>query len=161
MLRFLLNLRITKLIQVAHYGLPAAGIISLAMLRSPSQPGINDKFPEQKVIQDLGVLVAEIQVGGLVQAGEPNYALLHRAAGTIQSILKTFHATKRTSRTTGGERDSEDPVTTPEIGETSDANAFNSFIQTESWGNEYEFWENLAAHPSILVEDNLLDLLEV
>ncbi|RKK91727.1 hypothetical protein BFJ68_g16112 [Fusarium oxysporum] len=75
--------------QVAQYGLPAAGIISLALLNGSAHdaPGRQGRA---KLVQDLSVLVAELKVGAIVRAGEPNYALFSRATRTMQSLLDSL-----------------------------------------------------------------------
>lgn len=136
--------------QAAHYGLPAAGIICLSMIQSPFWEVSGQSQYTSKVLQDLTVFVVEIQFGGLVEAGEPNYALLQRATSSIQSLLKV----KLSAESTNNEsRDIQDPT-----GMT--ANFVNvqpfDIIPQEStnhadvWGFEYSFWQNLGEHPLLI-----------
>lgn len=79
--------------QVAFYGLPAAGICSLALLASHSPFQRNPQFLSQ-VIQHLNVLVVEIRLGTWIQRGNPNSALFTQATRTIQSLLDSIEARK-------------------------------------------------------------------
>ncbi|KAE8148677.1 hypothetical protein BDV25DRAFT_157794 [Aspergillus avenaceus] len=113
--------------KVAYYGLPAAGIILLAMLRRQ-----NITFPAQrawtKPVQDLTVFVAEIEAGAIVRHGDPNYALLSKAAQTIRRFLDSIHC---------------------EVAPQPESDNWASFLSQELWDFEFAFWENLADHPSL------------
>lgn len=103
-----------------------------------------------KVLQDLGVFASEIQIGGLLQAGFPNYALLYRATSTIQSFLRAaispdgpFATLRRT------ENADEDP-SQQELLSQMEMVPFDLSAYADLWAGEYDFWQDLGAHPSLL-----------
>ncbi|KAK1713012.1 uncharacterized protein BDZ83DRAFT_637911 [Colletotrichum acutatum] len=122
--------------KVAQYGLPAAGVISLALLK---ENAASDVFlhSRSKMIQDLSVLVAETRTGAWIQAGEPNFALFTRATGTIQTMLDSLLATRPSA-----EQVQTTNVTTLEVWEP--------YSNHQLWDFEMEFWSNLAEHPTLL-----------
>ncbi|OKO98912.1 hypothetical protein PENSUB_8829 [Penicillium subrubescens] len=122
--------------KVAYYGLPAAGIVLLALLKqhSHSAPGIS----RTKILRDLSVFVAEVQIGTIVKTGDPNYALLSKATQTIQRFLDSFNSD------TGQPHDAG----------TDDANEdWAALLSQDLWDFEAGFWHSLADHPSLLVLD--------
>ncbi|KAH6989862.1 fungal-specific transcription factor domain-containing protein [Ilyonectria destructans] len=72
--------------KVAQYGLPAAGVASMA-LSSYHQVFQANSISLSKLTQDLDVPIAEIRLGAWIQAGDPNFDLLTQATQTIQSLL--------------------------------------------------------------------------
>ncbi|KAH8429018.1 uncharacterized protein LDX57_006689 [Aspergillus melleus] len=75
--------------KVAYYGLPAAGILLLALLderASPSTP----RLTEPRTLQHLTILAAELQAGSIIRPREPNFELMSKAMQTIQSFLDTI-----------------------------------------------------------------------
>ncbi|KAH8423082.1 fungal specific transcription factor domain-containing protein [Aspergillus melleus] len=68
--------------QIAHYGLPAAGIVLLAMLKQQSTPLPLGKS-RTRILQDLSIFVAEIQIGAIVREADPIYGLITKATQTI------------------------------------------------------------------------------
>jgi len=72
--------------QVAYCGLAAAGIVCLALLSKPFSRA-NKEASVPKTVRDLSVLVAEVEIGTLVQPRDPDYALLSSAARTIKNLL--------------------------------------------------------------------------
>jgi hypothetical protein len=101
-----------------------------------------------KMVQNLGVFVAELQGEGFVRASGPDYALLFRAARTIDRLLETLLC---------------GAMQTPLAGEmpsvTAQAPAFSSVAELPPWnlpangdtlGYELEFWRMLGEHPSLL-----------
>ncbi|KZF19088.1 hypothetical protein L228DRAFT_257174 [Xylona heveae TC161] len=122
--------------KVAHYGLPAAGIILLAMLKQRNTPS-TAKMWQSRVLQNLSVLVAEIQIGTLIKPGEPNYALFSKATHTIQKFLDSVHSTlaKETTPLNYGNDD------------------WTTYLTQDF---EVGFWQNLAEHPSLLTLDHVL-----
>ncbi|OHE93140.1 hypothetical protein CORC01_11552, partial [Colletotrichum orchidophilum] len=121
--------------KVAQYGLPAAGVISLALLKATA----SDVFlhSRSKMIQDLSVLVAETRTGAWIQAGEPNFALFTRATGTIQTMLDSLLAARPTAE---------------EVQTSDDApvEVWEPYANHQLWDFEMEFWSNLAEHPTLL-----------
>ncbi|KXH34928.1 hypothetical protein CSIM01_01964 [Colletotrichum simmondsii] len=122
--------------KVAQYGLPAAGVISLALLKENAG---SDVFlhSRSKMIQDLSVLVAETRTGAWIQAGEPNFALFTRATGTIQTMLDSLLAA----------RPSAEQVQTTNI---ATLEVWEPYSNHQLWDFEMEFWSNLAEHPTLL-----------
>ena len=76
---------------MAHYGLPAAGIISLLLLREGAISILptHELFPMAAPVRDLTVLVAHIEVGAITQCEEPNFGLFSKVARTIRRVLQT------------------------------------------------------------------------
>ncbi|KAK0763733.1 hypothetical protein N5P37_003117 [Trichoderma harzianum] len=124
--------------KVAQYGLPAAGIISLALLNSTA-PDYR-QFSRSKMIQALSVLVAEITIGAWIQPGEPNFALFSQATRTIQSLLDSLTALKAAS----GASDSQQLLNS-EV-----ADNWDPYINSQSWELEMDFWASLAEHPTLV-----------
>ncbi|VUC28933.1 unnamed protein product [Clonostachys rosea] len=126
--------------KVAQYGLPAAGIISLALLESPQYDDLSG-LRRARYIQDLSVLVAALKVGAIVRAGEANFALFSRATRTMQSLLDslTEGVPPETQQTHGDESNSFNPTHEP-----------NLFANLNVWDFEMDFWANLADHPTLL-----------
>lgn len=142
----------TDRVQIAYYGLPAAGILCLALLNGVFQTGRTD-VAVPRVFQDLGVLVAQVETGGLVDSIDPNYALLVEATETIKTIigrllLKSVHnyplnhlpMTNSSSLTT-----------------TFGPETWAPWIGDDIWDFETPFWTNLAEHPSLLTSGNSCD----
>lgn len=130
--------------QVAHYGLPAAGIILLSMLKQHNTATPMDSS-QVRVWQDLNILVAEIQRGTIVRLGEPNYALLSQATLTIQSFLDQSIKSRQEVHTNSQIL----------FGQQDDLSVEDWFPQVnpEPWNLEIGFWENLAEHPFLLSAD--------
>ncbi|PTB70298.1 hypothetical protein BBK36DRAFT_1164847 [Trichoderma citrinoviride] len=124
--------------KVAQYGLPAAGIISLALLNSTAPD--SRQFSRSKMIQALSVLVAEITIGSWIQPGEPNFALFSQATRTIQSLLDSLTALKVPS----GANDSQQLLS------TDPADNWDPYINSQSWELEMDFWASLAEHPTLV-----------
>ncbi|KAL6856629.1 hypothetical protein J3F83DRAFT_752239 [Trichoderma novae-zelandiae] len=124
--------------KVAQYGLPAAGIISLALLNSTAPD--SRQFSRSKMIQALSVLVAEITIGSWIQPGEPNFALFSQATRTIQSLLDSLTALKVPS----GANDSQ------QLLGSDVADNWDPYINSQSWELEMDFWASLAEHPTLI-----------
>ncbi|KAF3386409.1 hypothetical protein F1880_001006 [Penicillium rolfsii] len=122
--------------KVAYYGLPAAGIVLLALLKqhSHSAPGIS----RTKILRDLSVFVAEVQIGTIVKTGDPNYALLSKATQTIQRFLDSFNSDAGQPHDAGADDANED---------------WAALLSQDLWDFEAGFWHSLADHPSLLVLD--------
>ncbi|KAM0424941.1 hypothetical protein ACHAPT_009742 [Fusarium lateritium] len=118
--------------KIAHYGLPAAGIILMAMLNQhPIPPCL--RASRARVLQDLAVLAAEVERGTVVKAEDPNYAILSKAAQTIQRFLDIINSEQGIEAI-------------PQLSEPE-----------ASWGqqlgqdleSEFSFWQGIADHPSL------------
>lgn len=72
--------------QVVYYGLSAAGILCLALLR-PSFLFVQEHIDASQILRDLAVLTGVIDKGSLVDAEDANYALLAAAIKAIKSVL--------------------------------------------------------------------------
>lgn len=123
--------------KVAYYGLPAAGIILLALLKQHSNA--TQGISRTKILQDLSVFVAEVQIGTIVRPGDPNYALLSRATQTIQRFLDSFH--------------SDSAPQPPETGHDDGNEDWAALLSQDLWDYEAGFWQSLADHPSLLAVD--------
>jgi hypothetical protein len=96
-----------------------------------------------KTLLNLGIFVAQVQVGNLVRRGHPNYALISKATQTIERFLDSVHREGIQPRTPG--------VSHP--GENGD---WAAFFSQDLCDFETDFWENLAVHPSLLASDHEL-----
>lgn len=112
--------------KVAHFGLPAAGILLLAMLRQRNNS--STPIPWTKTIQDLNVFVAEVEIGTIIRPEDPNYALLSKATQTIQRFLDSVH-----SKITPQSRNED----------------WTALLNQDLWDSEFAFWDNMAGHPSL------------
>ena len=113
--------------KVAHFGLPAAGILLLAMLRQKNHSNTTP-IPWTKTIQDLNVFVAEVEIGTIIRPEDPNYALLSKATQTIQRFLDSVH-----SKITPQPRNED----------------WTALLNQDLWDSEFAFWDNMAGHPSL------------
>lgn len=93
-----------------------------------------------KTILNLGIFVAQVQVGSIVRRGDPNYALISKATQTIERFLDSIHREGIQS-----------PTQLPShLGENGD---WAAFFSQDLCDFETDFWENLAYHPSLLASD--------
>ncbi|CAI7588684.1 unnamed protein product [Penicillium glandicola] len=125
--------------KIAHYGLPAAGIILLSMLKK-HHTLTEGRSSRSKTILNLGIFVAQVQVGSIVRRGDPNYALISKATQTIERFLDSIHRE--------GIQTPTQPPSHP--GENGD---WAAFFSQDLCDFETDFWENLAYHPSLLASD--------
>ncbi|KAL3440661.1 hypothetical protein BJX65DRAFT_26051 [Aspergillus insuetus] len=160
--------------KIAYYGLPAAGILLLAMLRgrSPHPYPANQQqqrpvplsvpLPRPRAIQHLTILAAELQAGSIIEPREPNFDLMCKAMQTIQSFLDCvatdavmqgpppLEGRKRPGENNGsgpGMLDGGDQQTIP-VGDGSGGEwAGFGFEGQNAWDFEIGFWESLADHP--------------
>lgn len=130
-------------LKVAQYGLPAAGIISLALLNTTGSRNMRH-FCRGRKIQDLSVLVAEIRTGAFIQAGEPNFALFNRATGTIQRLLDSVMSWGNVQPEPPSSQDN----STPQFVEY-----WDPCLNFEGWEFEMDFWANLAEHPTLVGQE--------
>ncbi|KAJ5301849.1 hypothetical protein N7508_006712 [Penicillium antarcticum] len=128
--------------KIAHFGLPAAGIILLSMLKQTST--INEiRSTWSKTLLNLGIFVAQVQVGSIVRPSDPNYALISKATQTIERFLDSMQRE--------GIQSSTQPVS--QLEENGD---WAAFFSQDLCDFETDFWENLADHPSLLALDPTL-----
>ncbi|KAH7232163.1 uncharacterized protein BKA55DRAFT_580757 [Fusarium redolens] len=123
--------------RLAHYGLPAIGIIMIAMLRGRN---LCDALQDAQTIRDLGIVVTEVDLGTIVRPMESNYALLSRAVDTIKKFLIRFHAQDRQAGL---------PQSTGISATIPDDNIWDFQSHLEPWDFEINFWDTLAEHPSM------------
>jgi hypothetical protein len=91
-----------------------------------------------KILRDLSVFVAEVQIGTIVKTGDANYALLSKATQTMQRFLDSFNS----------------DAGQPHDGGSDDANEdWAALLSQDLWDFEAGFWQSLADHPSLLVLD--------
>ena len=128
--------------QIAHYGLPAAGIILLSMLKQ-SHTLTEARTSRSKTLMNLGIFVAQVQVGSMVRRGDPNYALISKATQTIERFLDSVHRD-------GAHIPAPPPSHPVENGE------WDTFFSQDLCDFETVFWDNLADHPSLLASDHAL-----
>lgn len=140
-----------------YYGLAAAGVLCLTLISRPTPPPVLQENASG-TFQDLSVLVAEVERGTLVYVEHPNYALLSRATGTIQSLIGRLLAnsfmsamppfvTRQQQEQQQRPQDYQEPFVNPQL---------EAAIAPESWdpwerfnGQDFElnFWLSLADHP--------------
>ncbi|KAK4905787.1 hypothetical protein LTR49_024962 [Elasticomyces elasticus] len=133
--------------KVAHYGLPAAGIISLSLLQ-PLPSTYRGAIPIHKMVQNLGVFVAEVQGEGFVRTSDPDYALLHRAAHTIDRLLATLLCGTLRKTAIGDLTSAAAHV--PASNNIDELPQWNLPASGDSLGYEFDFWRMLGEHPSLL-----------
>ncbi|CAG8209807.1 unnamed protein product [Penicillium salamii] len=126
--------------KVAHYGLPAAGIILLSMLKQQYGPGTG-KFYMSKALLDLGIFVAQIRVGSIVRSGDPNYALIHKAAQTVERFLQSMNR---------------EPVQTQteNLCDLEGDGEWAALFDQGVFDFEDAFWKNLADQPLLILPDS-------
>lgn len=117
-------------------------MILLALLKQHSHAP--QGIARTKTLQDLSVFVAEIQVGTIVQPGDPNFALLSKAAQTIQRFLDSFHS------------DSFQELAVPEQNRDEGGDDWAALLSQDLWDFEAGFWQSLADHPALLAVDSPL-----
>lgn len=129
-------------IQVAYYGLSAAGLICLTLVNQGFATEIPD-LSVSKVFQDLSILVGEIERGTLVYIDSPNFALLARAAQTIKSLLDRMltHSMAAIPGTQPDLLPDSEPMATLEGG------SWGLWDSSNLQDFEINFWHNLADHP--------------
>ncbi|KAF4883836.1 hypothetical protein CGCF415_v013930 [Colletotrichum fructicola] len=127
--------------KVAHYGLPAAGMILLAMAAQLEIPAL--VTTRAKLLRDLTVLAAEIERGRIVKLEDPNYALSAKAAQTINCFLDSvFNDDRRHDCALGANLPDSSAQTADEI-------LWAEALEPEVWDSELTFWQGLADHPSV------------
>ncbi|RDW92718.1 uncharacterized protein DSM5745_00040 [Aspergillus mulundensis] len=120
--------------KIAYYGLPAAGILLLAMLNRRSTPTNAPHSPSPRALQHLTVLAAELQAGSIIQPRDPNYDLMAKATHALQSFIDS--AMSETMQTDYAPR-LPDPM----------MDEWPGFTNSLPMDFEIGFWESLADHP--------------
>lgn len=128
---------------MAFYGLPAAGIISLALLNTSASSTLGQNVWAE-IVQKLCVLVTEIRLGAVVRPGEPNYELFTQAMRTMQNLLDITMTGQRFPNLveSGPDHVQQSAVNTQDDG-------WIQWLNAEPWEFELDFWTNLAEHPSL------------
>ena len=111
-------------------------MILLGILKQHAAP-VETPICTKQVWRDLHVLVAEIQYGCIVQAGDPSYDLLFKATETIQLFLDSMHVEKQQIHS---EASNEQPSTFV-------ADDWSMPWSADPWNLEIGFWSSLAEHP--------------
>ncbi|GLB11588.1 hypothetical protein AtubIFM57258_008458 [Aspergillus tubingensis] len=133
--------------KVAYYGLSAAGMICLTLVkRSFAIQSFTTSF--SKIFQELSILAAEIERGTLVYIDSPNYALLARATQTIKAILDRMMTPSSDNTMVASDNQIEHPAAS-EQRETLDDGSWWLWDNTNLQEFELSFWHNLAGHPSL------------
>lgn len=139
--------------QIIYYGVPAAGILCLALLHHP------DYFAEERcslttIVQNLSVFVSGIEIGALVQFEFANFELLSKAAQTVKSVLRRVLS----QHDLGSAHDQKQKVHAPEIPELN-SEEWVPWSEQGNWDFEIDFWSNLAEHPFLADPDSISGVL--
>jgi len=103
-----------------------------------------------KLIQDLSVLASEVEIGGLLQVGSPNYALLYRASRTIRSLLQVTLSPNGPLAKQHRTEEQDIHITEQDPQANMMFAPFDIMPNTNLWGFEQDFWQDLGAHSSLL-----------
>lgn len=120
------------------------------MLRPSFRRSYAQLIPISKLMQDLAVFASEIQLGGVLQQGAPNYALLYRATSTIESFLRATFSPDGPFKDSQETENIDRRLLPQDLNSQIDPVPFDLSAYTDLWGFEYDFWQNLGAHPSLL-----------
>ena len=110
---------------------------------------------KSRIIRNLSVVVAEVEMGTLVHVEDANYAVLAGAAHTIKSLLDRLLAGKSVCL----------PAHLPNL--SSQAATATADDVWNPWGNnnpqdfEVDFWTTLADHPFLAGEAEMVTLPEL
>lgn len=94
-----------------------------------------------KTLLNLGIFVAQVQIGSIVRRGDPNYALISKATQTIERFLDSVHR-----------EGVQNP--TQELSHPGENGDWAAFFSQDLCDFETDFWENLADHPSLLASEH-------
>ncbi|GIZ38777.1 hypothetical protein CKM354_000217800 [Cercospora kikuchii] len=123
--------------KVSNFGLRAAGLIALSLLRI--RRGTLLRPLGKRAVPDLCVIVREIQGGGFVAQGEPNFDLLFRAASSIQRLLNQILP----------DLSAPERITDPQ--QSSPAHdglpLLDTMLPLDTWETEFGFWQWLDEQP--------------
>ncbi|KAF5589462.1 hypothetical protein FPCIR_6768 [Fusarium pseudocircinatum] len=122
--------------KIAHYGLPATGILLLAFLKPHPIP-LCLQVARSQVLQNLAVLAAEVGRGTVVRADDPNYELLHKATQTIHRFLDFIHNGQAMDAASQILMQApEEPLWVQQLGQ-------------DLLESDVLFWQGIAEHPSL------------
>lgn len=123
--------------KVSNFGLRAAGLIALSLLRI--RRGSSMRPLGKRAVPDLCVIVREIQGGGFVAQGEPNFDLLFRAASSIQRLLNQILP----------DLSAPERITDPQqSGPVQDGlPLLDTMLPLDTWETELGFWQWLDEQP--------------
>ena len=102
-----------------------------------------------KLIQNLGVFVAEVQGEGFIRSTGSDYALLHEAARTIDRVLETL-----LGGTSAGDISSVG-AQAPAHNDDAELPIWDLSATGDTLGYEVDFWRMLGEHPSLLALDDI------
>ncbi|KAF2994882.1 hypothetical protein E8E14_003000 [Neopestalotiopsis sp. 37M] len=129
--------------KVAFYGLPAAGIVSLALLKVSTIHSI-ELSHRSEMLQNLTVLVNEIRLGAVAGTEDPNFDLFTQATHTLQSLLDSVMPVNHSQGPAETNLTPADPsLSVDRVGE------WAPWANAEPWEFELDFWANLAEHPML------------
>ena len=137
---------------MAFYGLPAAGIVSLALLNLSVVSSFTE-LQAAEMLQNLAVLVTEIRVGAVLGPGDPNFELFKRAAQTIQNLLDTMLPASFQTRRAIAQLDKQQTTLEDRDQDQNRDVEWTPWINADPWEFELDFWNNLAEHPLLLGTD--------
>ena len=123
---------------MAHYGLPAAGTIILAMLKQ-YQVSKTARSCQTRVWQNLCVFAAEILRGLLVRPTDGNYGLFMKAAEIIQRVLDAVASDESSTHL------AVDPTSSER--QTSDVSLPN--FDPDLWSFDFSLWDSLSEYPGL------------
>jgi hypothetical protein len=99
-----------------------------------------------KVFQDLSVLVAEVEMGALIEFQDPNYPLLSGATRTIKTLLNRLIS----SRMTQGSANQLGPAIPSGSITVQGEEDYIPWTNNGNWDFEMDFWNDLAEHPILV-----------
>jgi hypothetical protein len=100
------------------------------------------RYPGNRVRRELSLLVAEIQLGSVVQLGEPNYALLSTAMRTIEAFIDSLDSEAFLGNMTDA----------PWLPRMQNGDEIPFHLSPDPWNFELSFWQDLAEHPYLDTE---------
>lgn len=137
---------------MAFYGLPAAGIVSLALL-SLSVVSNFTELQRVEMLQNLTVLVTEIKVGAVLGPGDPNFELFTRATQIMQNLLDAVLITSLPRSRMVAQLDKQQTALADRDREQNQDAEWTPWINAGPMEFELDFWNNLAEHPLLLGND--------
>lgn len=126
--------------QVVYYGLSAAGVLCLTLLR-PSFSFSEAQIDASHVLRDLSVFTAVLEQGSLVSSDDANYALLAGATEAIKIVLnrRETHNHHITGNSLQETEEASNLCSTASVGDSWDPWQFNYFHDLQN-----PFWQSIA-----------------